>query len=67
MADKTEGQRAFEGDVALALRLLNEGHSPEEVEEALEARWQANNPATALTDPTNVLMKEVTSDGQGRG
>jgi hypothetical protein len=63
----SEGQRAFEGDVALALRLLNEGYTPEEVETALEVRWLAARPPTALTDPNNVLMQEVTKMAQPRG
>lgn len=67
MTDKTEGQRAFESDVVLALRLLGEGYTPEEVEQALEVRWQAQRGATALSDPTNVLMQEVTEDATGSG
>ena len=63
MADKTEGQRAFESDVAMAFRLLEEGYSPEEVEEALAVRWREEHQRTALSDPTNVMMQEVTHDG----
>jgi hypothetical protein len=64
MTDKTEGQRAFEGGVVLALRLLNEGYTPEQVEVALEEQWQAQRRATALSDPSNVQMQEV-SDAEG--
>lgn len=63
MANETEGQRAFKENVALALRLLNQGHSPEEVEVALEVRRLAHRPPTALSDPNNVLMQEVAEDG----
>lgn len=62
MTDKTEGQRAFEEDVALALRLLNRGYTPEEVEWALEVRGRDVRRPTALLDPTNVLMQEVPDD-----
>lgn len=62
MTDKTQGQRAFEDDVVLALRLLTEGYTPEEVEQALEVRQRAVRLPTALSDPTNVLMQEVHDD-----
>lgn len=59
MADKTEGQLAFESDVVLALRLLNEGHTPEEVEQALEDRRRAARAHTAVSEP----KQEVNGDG----
>lgn len=42
-----------------ALSLLLAGLSPEEVETHLEGRLVQQAAPTALTDPTNVLMKEV--------
>jgi hypothetical protein len=44
------------------LGLLLRGYSPEEVEAMLEGTLPWPGPPTALTDPTNVLMQEVTSD-----
>jgi hypothetical protein len=42
-----------------ALGLLLAGLSPEEAERRLEGRLVQQEAPTALTDPTNVLMKEV--------
>lgn len=42
------------------LGLLLAGLSPEEAERHLEGRLVQQSPRTALTDPTNVLMQEVT-------
>lgn len=42
-----------------ALRLLCQGYTPEEVEDILDG---AVRQPTALSDPTNVLMQEVTED-----
>lgn len=58
---------------AHVLALLNRGYSPEEAEEALgrasylEGCVLDELPCTGLTDPTNVLMQEVTEDGTGCG
>jgi hypothetical protein len=58
---------------AHALALLLRGYSPEEVEEALNRASYLEGcvldelPPTALSDPTNVLMQEVTEDGTRRG
>lgn len=52
---------------ARALGLLLAGYSPEEVEALLEAEATEPNAYTALTDPTNVLMQEVTDDGTRTG
>jgi hypothetical protein len=57
---ETAGQARFREDVAYALRLLNRGYTPEEVEEMLERYHQlTERRPTALSDPTNVLMVEV--------
>jgi DivIVA domain-containing protein len=51
---------------AHALALLLGGYSPEEVEEALDRATGEGACAlerTALTDPNNVLMVEVTDNG----
>jgi hypothetical protein len=45
------------------LGLLLSGLSPEEVEAHLEGRLVQQQAPTALTDPTNVLMKEVPECG----
>lgn len=41
------------------LGLLLTGYSPEEAEAMLEGRLVQQEAPTALTDPTNVMMKEV--------
>lgn len=46
------------------LGLLLAGLSPEEVETHLAGRLVQQGPRTALSDPTNVMMKEVTSVAQ---
>lgn len=57
---------------AHVLALLLRGYSPEGVEEMLgQASYFEDcvlgyEPRTALSDPTNVLMQEVTEDAQGR-
>jgi len=51
---------------AHVLALLDRGYSPEECETMLEAAILTGGcilRATALSDPTNVLMQEVTEDG----
>lgn len=48
---------------AVALDLLNRGCSPEQVEDVLTGALPHPDERTALSDPTNVLMKEVTGDG----
>lgn len=50
-----------------ALGLLLSGLSPEEAEAHLEGRLVQREAPTALTDPNNVLMKEVTTMAQPRG
>jgi hypothetical protein len=49
------------------LALLLRGRSPEQVEEIIDQAsgcvLEAVQPLTALTDPNNVLMQEVTEDG----
>lgn len=68
MSHQTEGQGAFENDVALALRLLNKGYTPEEVEEHFAARPATNGGFSALTDPNNnPQFKEVTDHGTAEG
>jgi hypothetical protein len=52
---------------AHVLALLNRGYSPEEVEGILEGTPGCVLERTALTDPTNVLMQEVSDDGARRG
>lgn len=52
---------------AHALALLLAGFTPEEVEDLLEAGVTPEEARTALTDPTNVLMQEVTDDGAPEG
>lgn len=47
-----------------ALGLLLAGYSPEEAEVHLEGRLVQQEPRTALSDPTNVLMKEVPAMAQ---
>jgi hypothetical protein len=44
------------------LRLLERGYSPEEAEQVLEGTLPWPDEPTALSDPTNVLMTEVTGD-----
>jgi hypothetical protein len=56
-ANSTEARR-------YALGLLLAGLSPEEVEVRLEGRLVPARPLTALTDPTNVGMQEVTTMAQ---
>ncbi len=46
------------------LGLLLRGMSPEEIEERMEPGFGCVLERTALTDPSNVLMTEVTSDGE---
>ncbi len=46
-----------------ALGLLLGGYSPEEVERVLEGTLPHPDERTALSDPTNVLMQEVSTDG----
>jgi hypothetical protein len=48
---------------AHVLRLLLGGMSPEEAEDRLAGTGCVLPEPTALTDPTNVLMQEVTDDG----
>lgn len=57
------GRREFREKAAYALRLLNQGFTPEEVEDILEAGVTPAGAHTALSDPTNVLMQEVIEDG----
>lgn len=52
---------------AHALGLLLAGLSPEEVEQDLEGRLAEPEAATALTDPTNVLLEEVRDDDKRTG
>jgi hypothetical protein len=47
-----------------ALGLLLGGYSPEEVERILEGTLPHPDDRTALSDPTNVLMQEVTPMAQ---
>lgn len=48
---------------AYVLGLLERGYSPEEAELVLEGTLPWPDEPTALSDPTNVLMVEVTGDG----
>lgn len=50
-----------------ALGLLLAGLSPEQAEARLEGRLVQREAHTALTDPTNVMMKEVGTMAQPRG
>lgn len=52
---------------AHVLALLLRGYSPEDVEDRLAQGNGCVLEATALTDPTNVLMQEVTDDGAPEG
>jgi hypothetical protein len=52
---------------AHVLALLLGGYSPEEVELALEGDQCILEGRTPLTDPTNVLLKEVAGDGSPQG
>lgn len=45
------------------LGLLLAGYTPEEAEAWLAARVTTDLELTALTDPNNLVMQEVTSDG----
>lgn len=54
---------SYKDNVDYALRLLRQGYSPETVEGMLERYTEL----TALSDPTNVRMKEVTTMAQPRG
>lgn len=65
MQQETPGQRAFREATARALALLNQGYTPEEVEELLEVPAGNVHERTALSDPTNVLMQEVVDDAPG--
>lgn len=46
-----------------ALGLLLAGYTPEEVERVLEGTLPHPDAPTALSDPNNVLMQEVSGDG----
>lgn len=46
-----------------ALGLLLAGYTPEDVERVLEGTLPHPDERTALSDPTNVLMQEVSTDG----
>ncbi len=47
-----------------ALRLLQAGLTPEEVEARMYPRGEPVRPLTALSDPTNVVMQEVSTMAQ---
>lgn len=51
---------------AHVLALLVRGYSPEEIEAMLGTEATCILEATALTDPTNVLMVEVVQDAGSR-